>query len=298
MSSKSPSGFPESLEVAKAQARRLAGAIAPYAQISHSQALEVVSKMHGERNWGAMNARFAGPPNQPEAYDLGLRHVETGQRPPDYKMRGWKAEELDRFVELLRTHPRVTPSVRYRRILDEIIEERCLSAGYLDKLLDAVSRELGDFSFALKGNRVLELFGIGTESYFYRPNELSDGTTGHHAVSIAGAATLLIKLEHLGLDTHPEHLVSAVNKSAPRGMLTSDELRCLWYRTEKEGAGRQRLMVSPYVEDTDATGEVFVTATGYSCTVYRGEDGDIEVVVLDPPSPHRTSAATSGAEAT
>lgn len=67
-------------------------------------------------------------------------------------------------------------------------------------------------------------------------------------------------------------------------MITKHELDCLWYQSEREWAGRQRLTSGPFIEDEDLEHESFRTATGYECSVYRDEVGNVEVVLIDPPT--------------
>lgn len=276
-------GFPETIDIAKAQAKRLVKALEPHCSLSHSQALEVVAKTHGERAWGAMSSRYQEHRASPAAYDLGLPHHPTGDRPPERGMRGWKPEELESLVSLLRTHPKVTTTAKYRSMLDKIVAEGCVVVGSVDGLLDSVSKQMGDFAFQMHGDRTVELFAIDAESYLYRPAANDERTMGFKAISVAGAAALMIKLERLGLDTHPEHLVSVVNKAtAGRSMLTKHELECLWYRSEKEGAGPQRLTVAPFNGYDDEPHDVFTTATGHSCSVFRSKAGSIEMVLVAP----------------
>lgn len=47
-------GFPENITVAKAQAKRLASALPKNMSMTHSQALEMVAKIHGQESWGHM----------------------------------------------------------------------------------------------------------------------------------------------------------------------------------------------------------------------------------------------------
>lgn len=280
-------GYPEDITIAKSQAKRLAKAIELQYRLSHSQALEVVAKMHGERSWGAMSAHFENVPAGAPNYDLGYRHVEPGEPAPDRNMRGWTPEELERLVGLLRTHPKVVVSDSYRAKMEKIVAAGCVTVGSIDDIFDTVSPKMGDFAFEMRGTRLVELFDIQTQGYLYRPDEQSSGTMGFEAVSVAGAASLLMRLERLGLDTHPEYLVDVVNRAtAGHPMLTHHEVECLWYRSEKAGAGRQRLTAGSFFEDSDAAGEVFVTATGYICTVYRDERGRMDVLVVDRPVEH------------
>lgn len=277
-------GFPESADIAKTQAKRLGKALGTASIYSHSQVLELVAKLHGERSWGAMSSRFADGATTATSYDLGYRAIGSDEPPRDRDHRGWRPDELERFVKLLRTHPVNRVSDEYREKLGRVIQDGCVSVGFIDTLLDAASPVLGDFAFSMPGARLVELLGIKTESYLHRPSETANGTSGYEAISVAGAASLMMWLERFGLDSHPEFLVDAVNRAAAnRAMLTRQEIECLWYSSEKYGSGRQRLMASVYQEDTEAIGESFVSATGYRCIVYRDERGMVETVTIDPP---------------
>lgn len=277
-------GFPESADIAKTQAKRLGKALGTASIYSHSQVLELVAKLHGERSWGAMSSRFADGPMAGTGYDLGYLPIGSDEPTRDRDHRGWKPDELEKFVKLLRTLPVNRVSDAYREKLGRVIRDGCVSVGFVDTLLDAASPALGDFAFSMSGARLVELLGIKTESYLHRPSETENGTSGYQAISVAGAASLMMWLERFGLDSHPEFLVDAVNRAAAnRAMLTRHEIECLWYSAEKYGSGRQRLMASVYQEDTEAIGESFVSATGYRCIVYRDERGMVETVTIDPP---------------
>jgi hypothetical protein len=277
-------GYPESITIAKSQARRLAKALEPHHALSHSQALEAVAKMHGDRSWGAMNTRLTSKSSETD-YDLGYRYVPPDKPVQERIWTGWSMAELERLIGVLRTHPRVAPSENYRTRLDKIIADGCVSVGSIDDIFDAISAAIGDFAFAMHG-RLVELFRIETQSYLHRPDEGATGTIGFQSLDIAAAASLMIKLEWIGLDTHPERLVDAVNRATKgRPYVTRHQIDCLWYRTEKEGAGRQCLVAAnAFWEDTDAEDERFVTATGHRCTVFKNERGEVEVLLVDPPA--------------
>ena len=49
-------GLPATPDIAKAQAKRLRTALAPDHMLGHSQALEVIARVHGEPSWGRLNS--------------------------------------------------------------------------------------------------------------------------------------------------------------------------------------------------------------------------------------------------
>ena len=52
-------GTPETPEIAKAQAKRLAKALEPRLRLQHGQALELVARTHGQETWGHLYAALA-----------------------------------------------------------------------------------------------------------------------------------------------------------------------------------------------------------------------------------------------
>ena len=54
-------GSPETPEIAKAQARRLASALKDDLPLKHGQALELIARIHGQQSWGHLRAEIEGP---------------------------------------------------------------------------------------------------------------------------------------------------------------------------------------------------------------------------------------------
>ncbi|WGR54762.1 glyoxalase superfamily protein [Paracoccus versutus] len=49
-------GLPATTDIAKAQAKRLRSALPTNLNIGHSQALELIARVHGEQSWGRLNS--------------------------------------------------------------------------------------------------------------------------------------------------------------------------------------------------------------------------------------------------
>lgn len=56
-------GLPATPDIAKAQAKRLRSALAPDLTIGHSQALELIARVHGEQSWGRLNSQIGAATN-------------------------------------------------------------------------------------------------------------------------------------------------------------------------------------------------------------------------------------------
>src|SRR5690554_1843740 len=53
-------GLPATPDIAKAQAKRLRSALAADLMLGHSQALELIARVHGEQSWGRLNSMITG----------------------------------------------------------------------------------------------------------------------------------------------------------------------------------------------------------------------------------------------
>lgn len=277
-------GRPETTDIAKAQARRLGKALLPDLVVSHGKALEIVAQLHGHKTWGSLNSTLSPVSVSSHAYDLGLQtSVTTPVDTPKRTNARWSEGELESLINLQKTHGTIEVGFGYRDKIDKILADGCVSVSLLDSLFDAVSKQMGDFAFAIKGKRLVELFDIVTQTYLNWPGSEDDQTIGFESVTIADAAYLLISMERLGIDAHPERLVSAVN-TATKGkkMVSKSELACLWYATEKAAAGREKMSVGHIVEMPEELHERFTTPTGYTCSVYRNAGSPVAVIIETP----------------
>jgi len=66
-------------------------------------------------------------------------------------------------------------------------------------------------------------------------------------------------------------------------MLTRHEIDCVWYLSERSGAGGEHLVVKGHVLQEGAAAEVFTTATGHLCSVHVSHMGDVLGIAINPP---------------
>lgn len=60
-------GYPETIDIAKAQAKRLSAAMGGKRELSQAQALEMVAKLHGDGSWGEMRQALTEDIKHPES---------------------------------------------------------------------------------------------------------------------------------------------------------------------------------------------------------------------------------------
>jgi hypothetical protein len=213
---------------------------------------------------------------------LPLQNLRTEECRVERRLPGWRPEELESLIDLLHSHNSPATAGYGKRIRDAV-GSGCVHVDLLDGFLEAVSPQLGEFAFCLGGRRLVELFGIGAESYYVRPARKGVWVTQLEALSLAGVAALMIRLERAGICTHPENLVQVVNEAAAkRRLLTPHELECLWYLKEKALAGRYELSCDG-VADRPFFEEIFSTVESRKFTVLRDCSGLPHCVVINPP---------------
>lgn len=108
--------------------------------------------------------------------------------------------------------------------------------------------------FEIGGSRMAEILGVEIVDMFERPKARDTRAIGVQGLRLASFTALLIGLERLGLDTHPEiFCVPLVEELRGAKFVTADELTCLWHEREKKRFETAELFVDRAVDEAKMT---------------------------------------------
>lgn len=239
-------GLPATSDIAKTQAKRLRSALTPDLTIGHSQALELIARVHGEQSWGRLNSLISTATSVQLARDTEPKRLPAAQKslPPNHVEQRilqalWKG--LEGAKDNLRSAKTIAKSKEWRK-------KEIISTIALEEYLDTLDTNLGGMVFDMGAENLVKISGVETVSMYQRPKARDASawaTTGLRPASFAAA---LIWLERLGFDTHPETfygpLMEAIKKSK---YISQDELTCLWHSREK----KERFQTAEYFVDAE-----------------------------------------------
>lgn len=234
-------GLPATPDIAKAQAKRLRSALAPDLTLGHSQALELIARVHGEQSWGRLNSMIA------DAYKVQFTQETEQQKPlpPNHVEQRvlrslWKG--LQRAKE---THP----SAKTTSKSNKWRKQEIISTIALEEYLDTLDSNLGGMVFDMSAENLVKISEVETVSMYQRPKARDTSAWATSGLRPASFAAALIWLERLGFDTHPEVFYGPLMETIKKAKyLSQDELTCLWHSREK----KDRFETSEYFVDAKA----------------------------------------------
>lgn len=270
-------GFPNNSAIAKAQAKRLRSALEPDHKIGHSQALELLARIHGEQNWARMNSLFLGAapqgiatPNSPivpttitpKASKLPLPDNHLEQRALQALLKG-----------LQQARPtNITPKARSRA--NEIARDEIISTQCFETWLDQLDVKLGGMVFDMNVENLIKVLKIKTISRYQRPRSDEKEVYGSNGLRIADFAAALIQLNRFGFDTHPEVFIEPLLGSIKKSrFVDQSELDCLWFDREQKKFTFQKTFYDAVTEIQNSRQENFTMSNGTKVSVERQPDG-------------------------
>ncbi len=229
-------GLPATPDIAKAQAKRLRSALISDFKIGHNQALELIARVHGEQSWGRLNS-LIGPATHinPEggAPSLEARGDAAGSAslPPNH-VEQRVLQALWRGIESAKN---TTVSPKTRAKAKALLKDEIIGSIALEEWLDTLDVNLGGMVFDMGSENLLKISEVATVSRFQRPRSRDTSVSGFIGLRPAAFAAVLIWLERLGFDTHPEVFYEPLMDGLKRAKyIDSEELACLWHSRERK----------------------------------------------------------------
>lgn len=239
-------GFPENVTIAKAQAKRLTAALQPSLRLKHGQALEAVAKLHGAESWGHMNALLSGskPPSprapmQPST-QIPSPAIVAANKPSSVgpaRLVGPHPHRLSPgalmgLYEALRASKGTAPTASTHAMTAKLLKDRLVRSVYLEGWLSTLDTSLGSLIYHMSAETVVELSGASATFRYAHPST-DEFMPGRLALRPASFAAVLIWLERLGLDTHPEAFYEPFLRDLRKlSDFEPDELTCLLHKRE------------------------------------------------------------------
>ncbi|MEY8800305.1 glyoxalase superfamily protein [Leisingera sp. XS_AS12] len=275
-------GFPASSDVAKAQAKRLRTALAPSYIVSHSQSLEIIAKIHGEQSWGRMShllssmARNAQPAPAPAPAPAPVPAAPQAVSGDHIEQRA--LQEIWKGLNNLKPRPVTIKAKARAKILSG---QRLISTQEFEAWLDKLSMDLGSMVFGMGVNNLLAMAKVRSVSHFHKPGpDEAQVASFSRAVTLPGFAAVLIYLERLGFDTHPELFVEPVLQQIENAEIIDEhELTCLWYSKEKGSFRFQQKMVDASLKLDNTVSRTLKLPNGLTVSAELG--GELEHLVQE-----------------
>lgn len=277
-------GFPASSDVAKAQAKRLRTALAPSYIVSHSQSLEIIAKIHGEQSWGRMShllssmAQNAQPAQAPAPVPSPAPVPAAPQAVSGDHVEQRALQEIWKGLNNLKPRPVTAKAKARAKILSE---RRLISTQEFETWLDKLSMDLGSMVFGMGVENLLAMAKVTSVSHFHKPGpDETQVASFSRAVSLPGFAAVLIYLEKLGFDTHPELFVKPVLQQIKNAeVIDEHELACLWYSKEKGSGGFHQKMVDASLKLENTVSRTLKLPNGLTVSAKLG--GELEHLVQE-----------------
>lgn len=276
-------GLPATPDIAKAQAKRLRSALAPDLTIGHSQALELIARVHGEQSWGRLNSQIGAATNvisvignangnaPAEAVPEGARTEAAGSKlPPANHVEQRALQALWHGLQRARD---TQASAKTHAKTAALLKDEVIATVSIEGWLDSLDVNLGGMIFDMGTENLLKISGITTVSRFKRPKVRDKSVYGFTGLRPASFAAILIWLERLGFDTHPEAFYEPLIEGIKLAKyIDQDELTCLWHSKEKKRFQTREYFVDAETKITNVKREVVKGRSGLTIEIARSAD--------------------------
>lgn len=279
MSSTAP-GFPETPEIAKAQAKRLRTALHPDHQIGHSRSLELVARLHGEPSWGRMSSLYSSPgqADMPAAGSVapngGIPRVQPAHPPAGHL----NQKALRALRSGLRSARPTKLSPKALAKAQELVRDEILRIQCIESWLDELDVNLGNMAFEIGLDDLVKILRIEPIDRFARPHGHDGLFLGERGVRQAGFAAALIRLDRFGFDVHPEVFIDPLlDGIASARYLDKSELDCFLFKRERKGFVVRESWFDAVTAIDHVEVEEFTTSNGTKVAVEHAR-GDPDMV--------------------
>ena len=267
-------GLPANPEIAKAQAKRLRTALAPDHVIGHSQALEIIARIHGEQSWGRLSSLLNGSANVAPPLGADVQNVS----PKAAGSKASPANHVEQRVLQALWHglkragdTQVSPKTLAKT--KALQKDEIIATVAIEGWLDTLDVTLGGMIFDMGTENLLKISGVATVSGFQRPKVRDKSVYGFTGLRPAAFAAILIWLERLGFDTHPEAfyepLIEGIKLSK---YIDQDELTCLLHSKETKRFQTREYFVDTETKITDVQREIVKGRNGLTIDIARSTD--------------------------
>lgn len=264
-------GLPANPDIAKAQAKRLRTALAPRLDVNHGQSLELIARVHGEPSWGRLNSLLAAAlPAQAAPANVAAGGHAPGPRSDDETQPALpeRGQPVDQVV--LQALWRALSEAKELRVTDKLIKKaaelrrmQLIPVSTVEPYLDLLDARLGGMVFDMGASRLVEICGVEMVDIFERPKARATSAVGVQGLRAASFGALLVWLEQLGLDVHPEVFCAPLVQDLRRAkFVTADELTCLWHEREKKRFKTDEFFVNRAVDGSTMTTRTIDIRTG------------------------------------
>lgn len=179
-------------------------------------------------------------------------------------------------------------SKEIRSELEEIADSGWILKACLEDLVMALDQRLNCYG-AGAPDKLIALFGLRWQQVTFRPKAIARQTCFHEALSACDFAFLLIKLEEMGFQVDPSHVVSRLLSRLKKvSMLNQQELVVFWYSKTKGSNFPVRIKAAELEAETRAFAfadklESWKTTTGRRVELWGDEEhGVIRLEVHAP----------------
>lgn len=276
-------GLPATSDIAKAQAKRLRSALAPDLMIGHSQALELIARVHGEQSWGRLNSMIGVPTsdtsltgnpngNAPAMPIPSGKPSDTAKSPalPTNHVEQRVLQALWHGLERARD---TQASAKTRAQTNALLKDEVIATVSVEGWLDTLDASLGGMIFDMGSENLLKISGVAAVSRFRRPKVRDTSVYGFTGLRPASFAAILIWLERLGFDTHPEAFYEPFIADIKQAKyVDQDELTCLWHFKEKKRFQTREYFVDATTKITNVRRDVVKGRGGLTIEIARSTD--------------------------
>jgi|GEM_PF-4300061 len=276
-------GLPATSDIAKAQAKRLRSALAPDLTIGHSQALELIARVHGEQSWGRLNSLIGAPTS-----DTSLTGNPNGNAPAMPIPSGTPAEAaksaappknqveqrvLQALWHGLERARDTQVSSKTRAQTSALLKDEVIATVSVEGWLDTLDTSLGGMVFDMGTENLLKISGVAAVSRFRRPKVRDTSVYGFTGLRPASFAAILIWLERIGFDTHPEAFYEPFIEDIKQAKyVDEDELTCLWHSKEKKKFQTREYFVDAESKIANVKRDVMKGRSGLTIEIARSTD--------------------------
>jgi len=164
-------------------------------------------------------------------------------------------------------------SAKTRAQTNALLKDEVIATVSVEGWLDTLDASLGGMIFDMGSENLLKISGVAAVSRFRRPKVRDTSVYGFTGLRPASFAAILIWLERLGFDTHPEAFYEPFIADIKQAKyVDEDELTCLWHSKEKKRFQTREYFVDATTKITNVRRDVVKGRGGLTIEIARSTD--------------------------